>query len=117
MFAALAILLPSVFGIKFLDYLNKGLSFKNTIYYYLILVLGSNCFNNILSYLLFKVDNNIFSALNEFPVFFSKFVLTSIVINVLLVFIIIIFQKNIKIEVEVKEKNNVKKKTKKIKKN
>lgn len=68
-YALIAILIPSVLGIKILDYLNRGLSLKNTIYYYFILVMLSNFFNNIFSYLFFKVDENTFYALCEYPIF------------------------------------------------
>ena len=98
-YGLIAILFPSVLGVKILDYLNKGLSLKNTVYYYFILVMLSNFFNNIFSYLFFKVNENIFYALCEYPIFFSKFVLVSIAINILLVLLIIILQKNIKIDV------------------
>lgn len=116
-YGLMAILLPSVLGVKILDYLNKGLDLKNTVYYYFILVLFSNFFNNIFSYLIFKINENIFYSLCEYPILFSKFILVSIVINILLVFLIIILQKNIKIDVVTVSKGskNVKRKTNKKK--
>lgn len=114
MYAIIAILLPSVLGVKILDYFNRGLSLKNTIYYFLILVLVSNFLNNIFAHVMFDVSENVFGALNDFPIFFSKFVLVSIIINLFLVFLIVVLQRSLKLEiVAAEEKHNEKKKTKK----
>lgn len=107
-YCLIATMLPSVFGVKILDYLNKNLSLKNIIFYYLILVLCSNIFNCFFAYLLFGVNSNLLSNISEYPILFCKFSMLSIVINVILSLIILIIQKNVKIEVVVDKNENKK---------
>ena len=102
MYALIAMLLPSLFGLKVMDYLLKGLKIKNLIFYYGILLLVSQGINNLIVLSFFDIDNSLWSALNEVSTFFSIYILISIVINILLVLMFVILIKNIKLEVEVK---------------
>lgn len=112
-YSFLAIFIPSVLGLKLLDYLNRGLTLKNTIYYYFILVILSNLFNSILCPLVFGIKNNVYDSINYYPSFFGKYVLVSIIINILLAIIIVVLRKSFKLEIE--EKKNEKKSKKTIK--
>ena len=120
MYALIAILAPSIFGVKIIDYFNKGLSLKNTIYYFIILLMFSSVINTAISYLLLNTDMYIFNSINNYPLLFSKYTLISIIINVILAIIIVIAQKNISFNIEVESASDGKdtSKTKKsIKKN
>lgn len=104
MFMLIAVLVPSLVGVKILDYLEKGISLKNGIYYFAILLLFSSVIDNILTYLLFNINSDILTYLNTLPIFFCKYILISVVINVLLAIIIFIIKSNVIFEIEV-EKN------------
>ena len=114
-YAFIAIFLPSVLALKLFDYLNKGISLKNSFYYYAVLLLISSFVNNILSYFLFNMSSNIIDSF-IYPIFFSKYILMSIIVNILIMFIIIVLKNNVKFEINVKksgvynEKNRKKKK-------
>lgn len=111
MYGLIALFFPSVVGIKLLDYLKRGLNLKNTIYYYLIFVLCSNLVSVFLSVYIIGMLSDPFEAINRFPIVFSEYVLISLFINVILCFLTIIIQKNVKLEIV--EKKNEKKKKKK----
>lgn len=110
MYSLMAILCPSVFGIKLLDYFNKRISLKNTIYYYLLLVMFSNVLTSVFVYIFFKTSSNYIEYLNTLPIFFAKYVLVSLLINFILVIIITVSMKNMSFKIEVKNekkgKNN-----------
>ena len=110
-YGIIAILVPSVLGVKFFDYLNRGLSLKNTIYYYLILVLFSNILTVCLSYLVMNIGDNVFYNIWYYPIIFVKYTAISVVLNVCLVLFITVLKKNISFEVisgEKKKKTNKK---------
>ena len=100
MYALIALLLPSLLGLKVMDYLLKGLTIKNIIFYYCILLLISQGINNLILVSFFDIDN-LWNSLNDVSNFFSIYILISSVINVLLVLIFVVLIKNIKLEVEV----------------
>ncbi len=108
MLALIALLGPSIIGLKFLEHLLKEINIKNMVYYFTILLTLSLTLNNIISALLFKV-NNVFNALNSYPLYFSKYVLVSLIINLLLALFLSVIIKYIKINVKV-EKNEKKNK-------
>ena len=116
MFAFIAIFIPSIIGVKIIDYIEKGISLKQSIYHYSILILLSSVFNNLVSYILFHLKSQIIVYLNTLPIYFCKYVIISIVINILLAFIFIIIEKNVSFELEV-ESINERKSTWKTKKN
>lgn len=110
LYGLLAVLVPSLIATKLLDYLNKGLSLKNTIYYYFILLGLSSCFDAVLSKILFGVESSLFNSIDDKPILFSKFMIMSIIINVFIVLIIMYFQKNLSIDIVYKKVNEKKKK-------
>lgn len=111
MYSLIAILGPSVIGVKILDYLKRGLGLKNTLYYYLILLVLSTIFNVTITYLLLGTENNLFVNLNIFPILLVKYMILSLGVNVVLSLIIFYLQKNITIVAEaekVEKKKNKK---------
>ena len=108
MYTVIELLLPSLFGLKIMDYLLKGLTVKNIIFYYSILLLLSQAINNIIVVSFFDIDKSLWTSLNEVSMFFSNYVLISIVINILLALIFVILIKNVKLEVEVEYAENSK---------
>lgn len=120
MFGVIAVLIPSVIGIKLFDYLRKGLSLKNTIYYYLIFLGISWIICSSLGSSLFEVNNNLFIKLCNDPFLFSEFTGLNILINVILAILTEVIIRNIKINITTEKVNkkvisNEKKKTKKTK--
>ena len=109
MYALIAILAPSILGVKIIDYLNKGLSFKNTIYYFTILLLFSSILNSVIAYSLLNIDDKLFNNLNSSLVLFEEYSLISIFINILLALIVIVVQKNASFTLEVKDVKKSKK--------
>ncbi|MBR2834008.1 MAG: hypothetical protein IKE75_06290 [Bacilli bacterium] len=117
MFMLLAVLIPSVIGIWFIESQigSENISKKQYVYLFLFLLLLSTIMNNIFAYALFGVDSQVLEFLNTLTIFFVKYVLLSILINIIISFIIVIFMKNVSINIEVIK--NEAKKTKKNKKN
>ena len=118
MFALIAILIPSLIGLKIIEYFFKEFNLKDYIYYYLVLLLFTSILNCIVAYSIFHLEANIFYHLNWLPIYFCKYSLISIFVNVLFAFFIVVIVKNIscKIEVLKSEKNfsSSRKKHKKI---
>ena len=115
MFTIIAVLLPSVLGVKLIDYLYKGLNLKRSLYFFVSLLLISSFINNFLVCVLFKIDSGILVYLNDLPFFFCKYVLISLIINILFALLIVVMMKNVSLEVEVLDEKD--KKVKKTKKN
>ena len=69
MYTLISILLPSVIGVKIIEHINKGLSLKNTAYYYLILLTLSTILNSLISFFCFKVEDTI-NLLNKSTIYF-----------------------------------------------
>ena len=120
-FALIAIFASSFFGLKIMDYSEKNLSLKDSIYYYVIILMFTNIVTNIITYLCFNVSSDMILYLNTLPIFFAKYTLTAIVVSVLSAIIIIVFKKNVSFKVEVvkNEEKSSEKRTKKktVKKN
>lgn len=105
-----AFFIPSLLGLKLIDILLKE-DKKELIFNYVILLSFSMIINNIISFAIFNIPSNIYYHLKELPIFFSKYMVCSIVINILIAFIIIVVKKNCSLELEI-EKNETKKKRK-----
>lgn len=116
MFAVIAIIGPSIIGLKLLDYLLKGLSKKNIIYYFVILLTLSLALNNAISYLVFNITD-IFTSLNAFPIYFSKYITISLIINIVLSLLWVVIIKNVSLKIEVERIETDEQKPKKTKKN
>lgn len=115
MIALIAIFDPSFLGVKVIDYLEKKLSLKDSVYYFMIILLFTNIITNIITYLCFNVSSDMVLYLNTLPIFFAKYALTASVVSIIVAVGIIVFKKNIsfKIEVVKNEKIGRKKRTKK----
>lgn len=115
MMAFVAIFLPSIIGIKILDYLENGLTLKNIIFYYLTFVTLSLGFNSVFSYMFFHINNVIVDNLNNLPIFFSKYLIISIIFNIILSVLFYVLKRNISFSIEVKSNEKSKKRIKKNK--
>ncbi len=115
MFGVIALIGPSVIGLKVLEHLLNGLSKKNIFYYFTILLTISVIINNSISYSLFNITD-VFYHLNNFPIYLAKYVLISIIINIVLALILSIIIKSVRLKIEVEKIENIKKKTKSTKK-
>jgi len=121
MLALIAIFAPSFLGLKIIDYSEKGLSLKNSIYYFMVILMFTNIITNVITYLCFNISSDMILYLNTLPIFFAKYVITAIIATVLIAIGIIVFKKNISFKIEVVKNEEVsgKKRTKEksIKKN
>ena len=109
MFAFLVLFIPSIIGIRIINYFNKDLKIKDIIYDYITLFFFSFIINIIIMYNFLGVKEDIFKALNTDIKLFVWISLISIIINVILCLIGLAVQRNIKFNIEVK--NEIKAKT------
>lgn len=107
MFAFLALFIPSIIGIRIINYFNKDLKIKDMIYDYITLFLFSFIVNNFVLFNFFGIKENIFSKLNTDIMLFVWISLISIAVNIILCFIGLVVQKNIEFKIEV-QRNEVK---------
>ena len=101
--------LPSVIGLNLYLYLNKkNIDIFNQIKIYSILTLLSNLLCMLFDLLVNKFAYNLTDYIENNLSFAIKYVLLSIIINIILSFVFIIVKKHISISVEVKknEKKN-----------
>lgn len=110
MFAIIAVLLPSILGLMFFEYLYKKMNMKQSVYIYVLLLLISCLFNNFICCFAFEVKDSVIVFLENFPMFFFKYVFISITINIILAFVFTSLIKNCSIKVVVSDEENVKKK-------
>lgn len=103
MYSLIAILGPSVIGLKLMDYFKKGLNIKNVIYYYLILLVLSSASTNIIVYYLLSTKGELFDLLNNSVLYFGEYTLINVLVNIIWALIIYILCKNISFDVVVKE--------------
>ncbi len=103
MYSLFVFFIPSILGVKLIDYFGKGLSLKNTLYTYVYLLTFSFMGNVTVAYKLFEITGDIFQTINSYPMLFVKMALVSIVINVVFAFIWLIVRKNVEFKIEVVE--------------
>lgn len=121
MFGVIAVFIPSVIGIKLFDYLRKGLSLKNTIYYYLIFLGLSWMISVSLGVSIFGTDSNLFNEMCNDSFVFAKFAGFNTLVNIILALLVEIIIKNVSFNISAeknvlgKVKKDVKKKIKKSK--
>ena len=121
MFGVIAVFIPSVIGIKLFDYLRKGLSLKNTIYYYLIFLGLSWMISGSLGISFFGTNSNLFNEMCNDSFVFAKFAGFNSLVNIILALLVEIIIKNVSFNISAeknvldKVKKDVKKKTKKSK--
>lgn len=109
MYCLISFFLPSMLGLKILDKLSKINTKKDFVIYYSLLVLFSNFICSIFIIILNKFDGNLCLYIDEHLMFTCKYILMSLIVNLILSFIMGICIKNCDISLEVKhEKNNKK---------
>ncbi len=111
----LCLLGPSLISLNIYKKLrNQELNKYEYIYNYFISVFFNNLFASIVSILLFNTSTSIDKALTNLPGFAVKYIAISTAFSIILPFIIVSINKNIKYSIEV-EKNDEKRKTNKKK--
>ena len=104
MIAVIAIVFPSILGVKLIDYLMKNISLKNTFYYFSLLLLFSTLINVFIFKILFQINSNIFVNLNTYTGLLIEYLAVSITINIILAFIIVMISKNVSMSLKYKKK-------------
>lgn len=107
MYGLFAFFIPSVIGVRINNYFNKDLKVKNMIYSYITLLLFSFIINVLIMYNIFGIKEDIFGAINSDIILFIQMAIISIVINVILVFIGLVIQKNIMFKIEVENETKI----------
>ena len=107
MYSLFAFFIPSIIGIRINNYFNKELKIKNIIYNYITLLLFSFIINVLIMYNLFEVKEDVFSAINSDTILFAKMAAISIIVNVILVFIGLVIQKNVMFKIEVENETKI----------
>lgn len=106
MYVLFAFFIPSILGVRIIEYFNKDLKIKNVIYDYIILLLFSFICNVLIMYNAFGIKEDIFGAISSDVMLFVWMAIISIVINVVLVLIGLVIQKNIQFKIDAVSKKN-----------
>ncbi len=109
MFGFLVFFIPSIIGTRIINYFNKDIKIKDILYDYITLFFFSFVINIFVMYNFFEVKKDIFSAFNNDMKLFVWMGLISIIVNVILVFIGLVVQKNMLFKIEVESSKNEKK--------
>lgn len=116
MYALCVFLIPSIIGVRIIDYFNKGLTIKNWIYDYIILFLFSFIINIFIVQNVFGVSENVFMTINSDLMLFEYMTIISVMVNIVLVFIGLFVQRNVSFRLEIEIDDKLSKKNKKISK-
>ena len=108
MYGLFAFFIPSIIGVRVNNYFNKDLKIKNIIYNYITLLFFSLIINVLIMYNLFEVKEDVFSAINSDTILFAEMATISIIVNVILVFIGLVIQKNVMFKIEVENETKIK---------
>ena len=107
MYSLFAFFIPSIIGVRINNYFNKELKIKNIIYNYITLLLFSFIINVLIMYNLFGIKENVFNVINSDTILFAEVAAISIIVNVILVFIGLVIQKNIMFKIEVENETKI----------
>lgn len=110
MFVLFVFFIPSIIGVRINNYFNKDLKLKNIIYNYTTLLFFSFIVNILIMYNVFGIKEDIFKVFDSDIILFTQMAIISFIVNVILVFIGLVIQKNVDFKIEV-EKNETKAKT------
>lgn len=107
MYGLFAFFIPSIIGVRVNNYFNKDLKIKNIIYNYITLLLFSFIINVLIMYNLFGIKEDVFNVINSDTILFAEMAAISIIVNVILVFIGLVIQKNIMFKIEVENETKI----------
>ena len=107
MYSLFVFFIPSIIGVRINNYFNKELKIKNIIYNYITLLLFSFIINVLIMYNLFGIKEDVFNAINSDTILFAEMATISIIVNVILVFIGLVIQKNVMFKIEVENETKI----------
>ena len=107
MFELFVFFIPSIIGVRINNYFNKDLKIKNIIYNYTTLLFISFIINVLVMYNVFGIKEDIFKVFDSDMMLFVQMAIISFIVNVILVFIGLVIQKNVGFKIEV-DKNETK---------
>lgn len=93
-------LLPSIIGLKIYEVLTKNKNIKDLIINYLSLILLSNFILMIILYIKNKFEYNLTEFIETNMIFSIKYILISIIINVILGYVYSILNRNVSFKLE-----------------
>lgn len=108
-YGVFSLFIPSIIGVRVLNYFNKDLKIKDIIFDYITLLLFSFIINVIIMYNGFGIEKDIFKALDSNIMLFVWIALISLAINIALALLGVTVQKNIQFKIDVESKTNERK--------
>lgn len=105
-YGVFSLFIPSIIGVRILNYFNKDLKIKDIIFDYITLLLFSFIINVIIMYNGFGIEKDIFKAFDSNIMLFVWIALISLAINVALALLGVTVQKNIQFKIDVESKTN-----------
>ena len=108
-YGVFSLFIPSIIGVRILNYFNKNLKIKDIIFDYITLLLFSFIINVIIMYNGFGIEKDIFKAFDSNIMLFVWIALISLAINIALALLGVAVQKNIQFKIDVESKTNERK--------
>lgn len=105
-YGVFSLFIPSIIGVRILNYFNKDLKIKDIIFDYITLLLFSFIINVIIMYNGFGIEKDIFKAFDSNIMLFVWIALISLAINIALALLGVTVQKNIQFKIDVESKTN-----------
>lgn len=108
-YGVFSLFIPSIIGVRILNYFNKDLKIKDIIFDYITLLLFSFIINVIIMYNGFGIEKDIFKAFDSNIMLFVWIALISLAINIAFALLGVTVQKNIQFKIDVESKTNERK--------
>ena len=105
-YGVFSLFIPSIIGVRILNYFNKDLKIKDIIFDYITLLLFSFIISVIIMYNGFGIEKDIFKAFDSNIMLFVWIALISLAINIALALLGVVVQKNIQFKIDVESKTN-----------